>query len=39
MLALLYKIISQNSKNNSGFISTESHQQILVDYEDLIASL
>ena len=35
-LALLYKIISQNSKINSSLISTESHQQILLDYEDLI---
>ena len=26
-------------KNNSSFISTESYQQILPDYEDLITSL
>ena len=26
-------------KNNSSFISTESHQQILPDYEDLITLL
>ena len=26
-------------KNNSSFISTESHQQIVSDYEDLITSL
>ena len=32
-------MILQNSKNNSSFISTESHQQILPDYEDLITSL
>ena len=39
-LALLYKIsYIANLKNNSSFISTESHQQILPDYEDLITSL
>ena len=38
-LALLYKIISQNSKNNSSFIGIESYQQILPDYENLITSL
>ena len=32
---MLYKII----KNNSNVISTESHQQIVPDYEDLITSL
>ena len=26
-------------KNNSSFISTESHQQVLPDYENLITSL
>ena len=38
-LALLCKIIPQNSKKNFSFISTESHQQILPDYEDLITIL
>ena len=37
-LALLYKIISLEFKHNSSFISTESYQQILPDYEDLITS-
>ena len=40
LLALLYKIgYIAKFKNNSSFISTESHQQILPDYEDLITSL
>ena len=39
-LALLYKIsYIAELKNNSSFISTEPHQQILPDYEDLISSL
>ena len=38
-LALLYNIsYIAEFKNNSSFISTESHQQILPDYEDLITS-
>ena len=31
--------MSQNSKKNSGFISNESHQQIIPDYEELITLL
>ena len=39
-LALLYKIsYITEFKNNSSFISNESCQQILPDYEDLIISL
>ena len=39
-IALPYKIsYIAEFKNNSSFISTQSHQQILPDYEDLIASL
>ena len=39
-LALLHKT-SYNAelKNNASFISTESHQQMLPDYEDLTKSL
>ena len=38
-LALLYKInYSAELKNNPSFISTESHQQMLPDYEDLVKS-
>ena len=37
--ALLCKIsYIAEFKNNYSFISTESHQQILPDYEDLITS-
>ena len=39
-LALLYKISSNvEFKNNSSFISTESHQKMPLDHEDLITSL
>ena len=39
-LALLYKInYISKFKNNSSFISTESHQPILPDYRDFIISL
>ena len=38
-LALLYKInYTAELKNNASFISTESHQQMLPDYEDLVKS-
>ena len=38
-LALLSKISSTAEfKNNASFISTESHLQMLPDYEDLIKS-
>ena len=36
--ALLYKVIAK-FRNSSSFILTESYQQILSDYEDLITSL
>ena len=38
MSTAIYNYIAE-FKNNSSFISTESHQQILPDYEDLITSL
>ena len=39
-LAPLYKIsYTAEFKNNGSFISTEWHQQMLPDYEDLIKSL
>ena len=39
-LALLFQIsYITGFKNNSSFISTELHQQILADCEDLITSL
>ena len=34
----IYNYISE-FKNKSSFMLTESHQQILLDYEDLITSL
>ena len=38
-LVLLYKITyTAELKNNGNFISTESHLQMLPDYEDLIKS-
>ena len=38
-LVLLYKIpYIAEFKNNANFISTESHLQMLPDYEDLIKS-
>ena len=38
-LVLLYKITYiAEFKNNANFISTESHLQMLPDYEDLIKS-
>ena len=38
-LVLLYKITyTAEFKNNANFISTESHLQMLADYEDLIKS-
>ena len=39
-LALLYEISDiPEFNNNSSFISTESHQEIIPDYKDLIKSL
>ena len=39
-LVLVYKIsYISKLKNNSSFISTESHQQILPGYKDLLTSL
>ena len=39
-LALLYKTrYNVKFKDNSSFLSTESHQQMLLDYEDLITLL